>query len=443
MAPAAGCETLIPDYHSRQRLRSARYGRYARLLLLLISCTAPLVAQVRIYEQMYITALTDGEISPDEEALLKSLKNSLALTEDQVLEIERKHASTGEIVTPIGFSQAGRRKVIVQSMGYGNGLYGWGIPFVLGSESPQIYAGMQMLAFAGGFYYSWRYTKEMDLPHARATFLTNGSMLGILSFYPLVSLVGFKNWDSIDPEAKIMTTYMMVAVPIGYLAGDRLYRHWQPSDGQATLVTGAGTLGATHALIAQILATDIDADLTENWFRLNGLAVTAGYLGGGWMTWKIFQDQSVSTGDAYFMGLGAMLGYLNGVWLLPLLDPGFKPSLIIVTAAVDGGIYAAYLLGKNYDLTTGETAIVGLGSMAGWAALRGLALIIDMDQGSDALLAGDILARSAGAYWTFQRLKPGARETASRHTKTSFSVNPVMLGMGRRQTIGMNFGLRF
>ncbi len=400
-----------------------------------------LFAQSEVYESAFREALEDGKISRDEQKMLNSLQKSLGLEEDEVLEIRRRAAGSSE--TSVGLSRAGRRQVILQNISYGNMLYGFGIPYVLGVESPNVYAGAQLLAAAGGFYFTWRYTKDMDIPRSRATFQSVGSALGLASTYPLVMLVGLDNWISFDPELKIVLTYMMAAVPVGIMLGDRFYRGWQPTDGQALAVIGAGALSTFHAMAAQLLVTPEDAVITEKWFRLNSFLLYGGYLGGSYLGWRFISHEALTMGDASFLALGSTLGCMAGAQLILITEASYKPAIITMLLSVDAVTYAAHRLGKSYDLTTGETAIVGLGSFAAFAAYRGLTLVMGIDQLGKGMLVGDIISYLAGGYLTFRLINPQKEFSAGQRGSLQFSLSPGLWRVDRRLVPGLNASVGF
>ncbi|MFB0515756.1 MAG: hypothetical protein ACETWG_04020 [Candidatus Neomarinimicrobiota bacterium] len=412
------------------------------ILFSLILLVGVLSAQSQLYEDAYRKAMADGKVSKDEREMLDLLQKSLGLEEDEILEIQRRVAGTTEV--SIGLSRTGRRRVIAQNMLYGNGLYGWALPYVLGVESGSVYAGMQLLAITGGFYFSWQYTKNMDIPLARATFQNAGSGLGLASAYPLVMLIGPDRWEEFDPEAKILLTYMMVSVPVGIGMGDRLYRQWRPSDGQALAITSAGGLASFNALMGHLLVTAEEGPKDEeNWLRLNSLLLYGGYLGGSYLGWRQFSNESLTMGDAYFMSLGSLLGSIMGLELVLITEPDYKPLLMTLLLSIDGVTYAAYKLGSGFDLTTGETAIVGLGSFAAYTAFRGITYILDLDQSSKGLMVGDIISYMTGAYLTFRALEP-QREIASAHNQSfRLAVSPTILTAGQHPVPALGVNIQF
>lgn len=400
--------------------------------------------QQKVYEDVYREAMADSLVSSDEENLLYSLQLSLGLEEDEVLEI-RRQVDVGPAVAA-SISRTGRRRLIANNMTYGNTLYGVGIPYVLGIDNISVIAGIQMLAFAGGLYFSLQYTKNMDLPVGRANFQIAGAGVGLASLYPLISLVGGERWFDFDPDFKIGTTYMMTAVPLGTIMADRLYRRWQPSDGQSLAVIGGSILGAGHGMISHLIATPDNPDIDEGWFRLNSLLVSGGFLGGGLAAWRLLDDKSITSGDAYFMGIGLTLGLVNYIELLPILEiEGHRAVLALLLLTVDTHLFGAYALGRPYDMTLGDAAIVSLGALAGNATFRGVTLILGVVQGSKGMLAMDIVTRLAGSYFVFRSLDLRRDGSALGNSKDAvqLSMAPKLLWQGKRPVPGLGVSLRF
>lgn len=140
----------------------------------------------RIYRQAYEAAMIDSVISPDELQMLKSLQQTLGLPEEIVEE------AVGEAMRPIVPSriQVGRWTLVAQNMGWGLGLYGWGIPYVLDVEDFKWYFGGEMLSLGATFYLTWKYTKNMDLPEARSQMQRYGGLVGLRYGQTISGLLG-------------------------------------------------------------------------------------------------------------------------------------------------------------------------------------------------------------------------------------------------------------
>ena len=76
-------------------------------------------------------------------------------------------------------NQEARWRTIYSAMLLGNGLYGWAIPYVFGVSDEETVIASQLLMFGGGFYTSYAYTQNMDLPYGRWQFQNSGAALGL------------------------------------------------------------------------------------------------------------------------------------------------------------------------------------------------------------------------------------------------------------------------
>ncbi|UCH10250.1 MAG: hypothetical protein JSU61_13815 [Fidelibacterota bacterium] len=413
-----------------------------RLIPLCFLFSSLIYGQAEIYEDLYRVAFEDGKISPEEQQLLTALQNKLGLEEEEIQEIQRKVLDSRGIAA--GRSRAGRRRVIAQNMAYGNGLYGWAVPYVLGIESPTVYTGIQLLAIAGGFYLSWQYTQDMDIPLSRADFQIAGSTLGLWTCYPLVAVVGGKRWFDFDPDGKVILSYAMLSVPLGIRTGDRLYHRWQPSDGQARAVIWAGSMSGLNAVLAHLLFTTEDGpENPESWNRLNSLLVTGAIAGGSYLGWRQFSQDNLTIGDVRFITMGTMLGWITAMELGIILEPEYKPSLALLLASLDGFSYITYHLGRGYDFTSGDVAIIGLGSFAGFTAFRGISLILGMDQSNKLMNGLDIASYLGGAYLTFRYIQPRTEMGIETDLPIELSIGPTFLSNGKQPVPAMGLNLRF
>ena len=107
---------------------------------------SPATEAQKIYRQAYDAAMLDGTISAEERVMLEALQQAMGLHEDVIDE------AVGEAVRPMmpRLNRGGRWTMVAQNMGLGMGLYGWGIPFVLGLEDFRWYVAGQMFSLGGG-----------------------------------------------------------------------------------------------------------------------------------------------------------------------------------------------------------------------------------------------------------------------------------------------------
>lgn len=336
-------------------------------------------AQTDVYQQAYRTAMSDSVITPDEQALLNTLQNSLGLTNDAVLETTRNYSSTDDTLRP-SLSREGRASAIALAMGYGNGLYGWAIPYVLGSHDYKLYIGMEGVAVAAGFYYAWDKTRELDLPSGRVGFAGAGSAMGILSVIPLASTIGWQRWIDFDPNLKGMLTYAMFAVPISIKYTDRLYQKWKPSDGLTNIMLANLGYGAINGftIYSLISKTPEEINNPETFMRGISLMTYGGALLGGYFSYQRLHTMNISDGDAAFYNLGGASGFFTAMRLWDFLNiDSYKQTLAVATLSVDVGLYAALKLSQDINLTVGDVRIIYLGGVAGLSLERGIIFLAD------------------------------------------------------------------
>lgn len=403
-----------------------------------------LSGQIEIYEKAYQQAFTDSVISADERQLLDGLIQSLEVSSAQVHQIEARLGKKS--LTP-SINQEGRWRVTWQNMALGNGLYGFGIPYVLGIQDVRLISGIQLLTFAGGFYATWNYTKKMDLPYARSTFQNTGTALGFTSAYPLVAMIGFDNWARFDPDGKVFVTYQMLAVPTAIWWADRLYRRWEPSNGQATVISRGVSLGAFNTWGLYAILTDFPSIKNwETWIRINSILTYAGSLASGYYTYRFVRNRSYSQGDALFITGGSLLGAITYFELLALLEfDGFRTNMLAIMSTVNGYSYLADRMVKDVDLSFGDARMIGLGTLAGYLTWAGLALILDMDYSSDMARLLDLAAIHAGWYLTYNRILRKHRLNPGKVQQDAFAVqvNPSLIPYGKRWVPALQLKVRF
>lgn len=415
-----------------------------RLFIILLFASAGLFAQTDIetYRTMYNAAMTDSVITEEEQFLLETLRISLDISEEDLL-LPPKPVP---VQTKPKLNQDGRWYIIYQNMLLGNGLYGNAIPHVLGIEDEKTQFGLQFLLFAGGFYSTWMYTKEMDIPYGRAYAQNYGSGLGTSSVYPLMALVGFDNWADFDPDGKIMLTYMMVAAPIGIYQMDKLYRKWKPSDGQTQMIIGGSTLGAFNTWGVYSILTDIPDNPTDTWARVGVPLTYAGALAGGYYTHKYVMNKSYTRGDAFFVNIGSGLGMFTWLELMGLLEVNsYREVMLTALTTINAYTFLSDKLSQNIDMTVGDAGIVGLGTVAGYLTWLGIAMISDFDYSSDGARLMDIAAANAGFYFTYKAVSKRHQVSTSAKDQSDlrFSMAPTILANSGRYTPGMNFTLQF
>lgn len=413
------------------------------VIFIIILSGQALFGQTEIYTNAYKVAMADSVLSQDELNILKAIQNTLGLEEDEVLELQRATLET--TASSSGFSKAGRRQIIAASMSLGNGLYGWGIPYIMDVETPAVYAGMQLLSLAGGFYLSWMATRGIDLPVGRAQMQISGGAMGMLSAYPLIAGIGFERYfEDIDPRGKKTLTYLMVAAPAGALLGDRIYKKYAPSDGLVGVSIMMGALGAANGMLAHLLVTDLDGDNINSWLRVNSLLTYGSTLGGAYMGLNIFGDEQLTRGDALLMTFASMLGALSTLQLAGTLETKKNPTILLMMLGVNGGAWIGHKMIEGVDYTSGEVRIISFGALAGDAVVRGLYLATNAKQNSKLASYLEIVSRIAGGYFTARMIDARPESRLSYREKSfKMELHPTLLPTANGLTPGLSVGITF
>ncbi len=451
----------------------------------------------RIYRQAYEAAMVDSVITPDELQMLKSLQQALGLHEDIIDE------AVGETLRPLppGPQQSGRWTLIAQNMVWGMYLYGGGIPYVLDVEDIKWYLGGVMLSLGTTFYLTWKYTENMDLPEARSQMQRYGGLVGLRYGQTISGLLGldfreevyyYDYYDEPEQPEPLRGHYalMMASVPLGTYLGDRLYRRWTPSTGQAYALSlnGAMTASWINSLYSQLVppppAPEIDYSqiYTEDcwaleteeerqaceqaqWEReahlwdqyeqdrkvwgpkyakyssIRRLFEVAGYPLGTYLGRRFFGDRQYSFGDAAMLCVGWGAGCIYGLLLADLIDIDTWETVWLLgnTTAV-GGVLAVNRYIRGYDYTFGQTALMGLGAGAGAASAVGVGVILEIEKIKyyEAAVIGGSLA---GFFLTRRiinpRLELATAGRSGRQPRISLSLQPAMVGRAVLPTLGI------
>ena len=404
----------------------------------------------RIYRRAYEAAMADSVISPDELQMLKSLQQALELHEDIIDE------AVGEVLRPLppGPQRSGRWTLVAQNMGWGVGLYGWGIPYVLDVED-KWYVGGVMLSMGTSFYLTWKYTENMDLPEARSQMQRYGGVMGLQYGRALNSMLGY--WDNDEFDRGEMAV-LMGAVPAGIYVGDRLYRRWRPSTGQAYALSLYGQLGSSvlRTLHQQLAPEPKEYENDERWEEPETAAHIkwrkqrmmfdiAGYPLGTFLGHKLYGRRQYTFGDAMMLVVGRTTGIFYGAMVSDIfglrVDEHDTAISWIVLAGGLGGIWATDRFIKGEDYSFGQTALLTLGGIAGGAFAFGLGIIADVDFKTKYYDAATIGGSLAGFFLTRRIINPRLElATAGRSGKQpqlNLSLQPAMVGGAVLPTLGI------
>ncbi len=388
-----------------------------------------------IYYQILKTALKDGTISEEEQAILKTLETELGLSAEQILSLKNDVLTT----LPKRLDQSGRWPLVLQNIGWGAGLYGWGIPYVLGADDTKWTIGVELMSFAGGIYFTHRYTKNMNIPHARAQMMRTGSGVGFLTGWSLNHLL--KIWDNDNKEA---VTLLMVSVPAGIVSGDWLYRKLEPSNGQAWSLTLWGslswyTLSQIHKMFEEEPETgyydewgiyhDLGEDDLKEWKRRQAVLDIVSYPLGFWVGHTFFGDRNYSFGDALMLAQGSGLGILYGFIIADLVGinmDSYGPRIFTTAGAIGGTVLMdRYIDGDDYSF--GNAFLMALGTGSGILFNLGVGAILDIDNDTQMQLL--VMSGGAAGFWLTRKIVIPDKENNLTHKSSvsNISLTPALI----------------
>lgn len=436
---------------------SAQPGRVRRIipapryLLLLTASLSWLVAQddrpplpgehQEIYRRVYQAALADSIITPEEQRMLEALQQALGLHRDEV------DLALGEVAPPQppGPQSTGRWTLMAQNMAWGMGLYGWGIPFVLDVRDFKWYIGGEMFSLGSALYLTWKYTEGMDLPESRSQMQRFGGLVGLHYGAALSGIMKLSDRPNVF--------LLMAAVPAGTWVGDRFYRSWRPSTGQAYALALHGELG--RSVMGQIyrqvyvhpeepewgIGEDWAAydqryetyeDDRDDWKRLDRVFQVSGYPLGIYLGRRHYGERQYSFGDAMMLTLGRGVGTLYGLLLADLAGLEFgeqdNPRRWFTIGGGLGGLVGIdrYIQGRDY--TFGQAAIMALGGAAGGAFALGLGFIIEAE--SDFFKVAAIAGSLAGFGLTRKIVSPASEypggDNSRKAPKVELAIRPLV-----------------
>ena len=398
-----------------------------------------------VYRDAYREALSDGKIDENEARMLKVLENALGLSSAKVLEID----SLVRVTLPVRINKDGEWLLFVQNIGWGLGLYGWGLPYLLGFEERGILAGELMAPFLA-YKLTSRLTRDREMNHARAQLIRWGSTIG---FRYAVFLNKMRDFESDDDEFDELTvTMLMLGVPIGSLAGDWVWRRSKPSTGFAFVMTfwaetGATILNTVHSVIDTEPVFDFSFDSFDftdhekardryerekkSWDRKHNLFSAVGYPLGIWLGHKQFKDRQYSFGDAVLIQSMGVYGWAYGAIFTELIDMDFedKSAKIIRTAGtVTFPIIAdRYMRGKNYSF--GQAVLISSGGIAGGLFTAGVLVVLNV-QSDKAYLTALLGGATFGLHYANSRLNVSRESvlTTNSVNQKIFTLQPAIVG---------------
>lgn len=395
---------------------------------------------LNVYEDAYREALRDERIDDKEARILFVLENALGLTSSQVLEIQ----SLLRVTFPEKINKDGEWLLIVQNIGWGLGLYGWGVPYVFGAGDTGILGGELMSPFLA-YKLTANITRNKEMNHARAQLIRWGSTIGFRYGLDINRMRNFEPFE--DEFDKTTTAILMLGVPLGALAGDWVWQRSQPSTGLAFVMTfwaesGAEIMRTAHSVIETEPNEDFfffnDSPEKKSWDRKHNLFSAVGYPIGMWLGYKTFNDRQYSFGDAVVIHSMGLYGWGYGAIITDLIGIDFEAksaNVIRTTGTVMLPILAdKYMVGKNY--TFGQSVLIAVGGIAGGMFTSGILALFEVTEAKTYEIAA-LGGISFGLHYANSRLNVTREFTLSGNSKDQkiFSVSPTILSASDRTNV--------
>ena len=385
------------------------------------------------YKKAWDAANANGKISSEERVLLDIMVESLLLSTDSSQVWEQ--GWTPPFNNPL--DQSGRWPLVLQNIVIGSGLYGWGIPYVLNAEDGRWFVGGVMVSAGGAFYLTHKYTRNMEMTHARTQMMRYGSLLafryglGLNTILDLEAYPDDENSYGQDPETLWMWV-LMASVPVGHYGGEYLFDKYEPSNGQAWAWTmWTGISGVTARLIYNVVneaPVNRYNDEYEQWEKNKTLVELLSYPLGAYYGYRLTHAKQYTFGDALMLLQGWGFGYVNTMMLQSILfDDGDEDTFFMVAGL--GAIGSAFAYDHyiaNDDFSFGQSTLMLLGSASGTAFGFGTAILLDVTD-KEPLLTMALAGYGAGTWLTRKILEIEPNGSLTQGESTRMSISPTVI----------------
>ncbi|NQV38754.1 MAG: TerB family tellurite resistance protein [Candidatus Marinimicrobia bacterium] len=425
----------------------------------------------QIYKKAWETAMADSVISVEEHALLNTLFEALSLSEDSTTVVVKTYPTETEDV----LDQSGRWPLVLQNMVIGSGLYGWAIPYAFDAKDFRWYAGTEMLSLGGAFYLTYKYTKEMQISHAKAQMMRYGGLVGLRYGAGINTIFDLYNdEDTYDDETdshiepkrrKAWALILMASVPAGIYGGDYLFNKLQPTNGQAWVLTQWTAIGGVSCR-AITYFFDPDPNYNEDneeeanyddeeyeqrqkeyetWNkRHTSIELLVGYPLGFYFGKKLTMDKNYSFGDALMLYQGYSYGFFNSMMLQGILLDKFNERswILLNTIGAVGSMFAYDRWIAGQDFSAGQSILMALGSVSGTAFGFGVAIILDINE-KEPMLSMALAGYGAGTYFTRKIINSHPDGSLANNDGMNISFLPTVIPAYKKNNTVLIPGIAF
>ena len=374
-----------------------------------------LFPQYRGFTHAYLFQLSDTSFAFEiwSHEFGKTLKSRTLMPEhDVTLLREQISESIHRIAPSAGIDQSGRPTLLGNAYTMSLGLYGWGIPYLLGLNGSAA-IGSYLLISAGGILGAQSATENLEVSEETANLSFLGSALGLGHGIMACVIADDGNSSAKTYIATVMALSTAEGIG-GYLLGEKLRLN-------SASVEMIGTMSAAGLLYGY--GASRLGDLTRP--RSIATSMLIGSVLGTGTGILLIRDTSYTNGD---------VGVFRGACLLGIYVPlsilgasHVANSKAYIAAAMAGGIIGGLegnALVSGRDFTTAEGMYIMFGSFGGMLIGGGIPLIVSAPGELAAVLSS--VGGLVGYSIMYHRYESGARERATANS-LSIQVHPENL----------------
>ncbi len=282
----------------------------------------------------------------------------------------------------------GRINLVLTSSAYSAGLYGWGIPYVLGADSTRAYVGSEMVSVFSAFSLTLLATKNYNYGPAVSRMIQGGALIGTAYGLGIPAIIG-------SEKEKHYVVMPMLITPLGALAGFNIARRGNINEASAELMSFGGIIGGLYGLAVPYLINVEDLSET-NRVRAYAGSVMAGIPIGALSFNEISHRLQNGKGRARLIELGACMGAYYGYGFVLLADPESKrPYVASMMLGLPVGTGLSYIITSDGSYEHGRSILIILGTVFGELFGRGIAYLVGADNWRT-LTFGGMLGAPAG-----------------------------------------------
>ncbi|MBT4034428.1 MAG: hypothetical protein HOB84_06475 [Candidatus Marinimicrobia bacterium] len=379
------------------------------------------------YRRAWDAAISNGKISSEERVLLDIMVESMLLSTDSSKAWEQRWMPRFD--KPL--DQSGRWPLVLQNIAIGSGIYGWGIPYVLHADDGRWFVGGVMVSAGGAFYLTYKYTRDMEMSHARTQMMRYGSLLGLRYGFGVNQLLDLDSGDGEERET-LWAWMLMASLPAGHYGGELLFDKYEPSNGQAWAWTmWTGIAGVTSRLIYNVVNDNPDhryGDQYESRKKGRTFVELVSYPIGAYYGYQLTHEKQYTFGDALMLMQGWGFGFINTMMLQSILfDDGDEDTFLLVAGlGAVGSTFAYDKWIEQDDFSFGQSTLMLLGSASGTLFGFGTAILLDVTD-NEPMLSMAMAGGYGGAYLTRQILDVKPDGSLAELGSTRMSMSPTVI----------------